>query len=96
VENVERDAHAALYRYLHPIVGGPAGTGWPFGRPLTTGEIHAVLGTVRGVDLVDDVLLFGVDLATNQLAAQPSTRLEIPPEALFFSTQHQIRVVAGQ
>ena len=96
VEDVERDAHAALYRYLHPIVGGPAGSGWPFGRPLTTGEIHAVLGAVRGVDLVDDVSIFGVDLATNQLAAQPSTRLEIPAEALFFSTQHQIRVVAGQ
>ena len=96
VEVVEREANAALYRYLHPIVGGPAGTGWPFGRPLTTGEIHAVLGRVSGVDLVDDVSIFGVDLATNQLAAQPSNRLEIPPEALLFSTQHQIRAVAGQ
>ena len=29
---------------------------------------------VSGVDLVDDVSIFGVDLATNQLAAQPSNR----------------------
>jgi predicted phage baseplate assembly protein len=96
VAEVEARANACVYRYLHPVVGGPNGDGWPFGRPLATGEIHAVLGSLVGVDLVEDVLLFGVDPATNQRAAQPSARLELPPDGLFFSVQHQVRVVAGQ
>ena len=48
---VEDAAIQALYRYYHPITGGPEGTGWPFGRPVHVGEVYAVLQRVgrRGV-----------------------------------------------
>jgi predicted phage baseplate assembly protein len=94
LQAVQRNATAAVYRYVHPVFGGPYGDGWPFGRPLTAGEIHAVLAGVPGVDFVEDVLLFGVDLATNQRAAQPSNRLELSRGALFYSVGHQVRVEA--
>jgi predicted phage baseplate assembly protein len=95
VRVVQANATTAVYRYLHPVLGGPYGDGWPFGRPLTTGEIHAALAGVPGVDFVEDVLLFGVDLATNQRAGQPSTRVELVGGALFYSLGHQIRVEGG-
>jgi len=41
---------------------------------------------------VEDVLLFGVDVATNQRGAQPLPRLDLPPDGLFFSVRHQVRV----
>jgi predicted phage baseplate assembly protein len=31
-----------LSEYLHPALGGPAGTGWPFGRPLRPSELLRV------------------------------------------------------
>jgi len=43
----------ALYRYLNPVVGGPDGTGWPFGRPVQSGEVFAVLQRLAGVELVE-------------------------------------------
>ena len=90
--DVERRAIQCVYTYLHPVVGGPAGTGWPFGRPLAAGEIHAALNRVAGVDLIEDVLLFAVDVATGQRTAQPLPRVELPVDGLFFSVAHQVRV----
>ena len=92
VPDVERRAVASLHAFLHPVVGGPDGTGWPFGRPLASGEVHAALNRVAGVDLVEDVLLFGVDVATGQRTAQPLPRVELPVDGLFFSVGHQVRV----
>ncbi len=93
---VEQRATRCVYRYLHPVLGGPDGAGWPFGRPVASGEIHAALSTVAGIDLVEDVLLFGVDVATNQRGAQPLPRLDLPPDGLFFSVRHQVRVEAAR
>jgi uncharacterized phage protein gp47/JayE len=48
---------AALDGFLHPLRGGPAGDGWPFGRPVYISEIHEVLENVDGVDCVERVVL---------------------------------------
>ena len=90
--DVEQRATRCVYAYLHPVVGGAAGAGWPFGRPLSSGEIHAALNRVTGVDLVEEVLLFGVDVATGQRTPQPLPRVELPVDGLFFSVGHQVRV----
>jgi predicted phage baseplate assembly protein len=82
----------ALYRYLNPIVGGPEGKGWPFGRPVQSGEIFAVLQQVPGVELVEDVLLFGADPVSGSRGTAVQ-RLDLPPHALVFSYAHQVRPV---
>lgn len=43
---------AALNDFLHPILGGPDGTGWPFGRDVYRSEVLQVLDQVPGVDHV--------------------------------------------
>jgi predicted phage baseplate assembly protein len=90
-EALRTRATEALYRYLNPIVGGPDGDGWPFGRPVQVGEFFAVLQQLPGVDLVEEVRLFGADPTTGD-HGNAVQRLELPPNALFFSYGHQVRV----
>ncbi|MFX0594692.1 putative baseplate assembly protein [Melissospora conviva] len=83
---------AALYRYLNPVDGGPDGGGWPFGRPIQSGEVYAVLQQVEGVELVEDVRIFGADPRTGD-RGEPVQRLELGPNALAFSYGHQVRIL---
>jgi predicted phage baseplate assembly protein len=91
-EALRERARAALYAYLDPILGGPDGTGWPFGRPVQAGEVFAVLQRLSGVDLVEDVGLFGADPITGERSS-PVQRLDLPANALVFSYGHQVKVV---
>ncbi len=88
---LQSDALDALYRYFHPIIGGPDGNGWPFGRPVHVGEVYSVLQGLRGTELVEDARLFGADPVTGQ-RGQAVQRLVIEPHALVFSYEHQIMV----
>jgi predicted phage baseplate assembly protein len=81
----------ALYEYFSPVSGGPDGGGWPFGRPVQTGEVFAVLQRLPGVDLVQDIRLFGSDPASRE-RGEPVQRIDLPPNALVFSFGHQVRV----
>jgi predicted phage baseplate assembly protein len=81
----------ALYRYIDPLVGGPEGTGWPFGRPVQAGEAHAVLQGVSGVEMVEDLRLFPADPLAGR-RGNPTDRVEVDRHALAFSFEHQILV----
>ena len=81
----------ALFAYFHPTIGGPEGTGWPFGRPVLMGEVHAALQAVRGTEIVEDVRLVGADPVTGE-RGKPTERLELEPHALVFSYDHQVLV----
>jgi predicted phage baseplate assembly protein len=90
-EGLRARAITALYEYFSPIVGGPDGDGWPFGRPVQAGEVFAVLQRVSGVDLVQEVLLFGSDPSRRE-RGEPVQRIDLPVNALVFSFGHQVRV----
>ena len=82
-------ATTALFRYYHPIEGGPDGTGWPFGRPVLIGEVSSVLQRVPGVELVEDAMLFGTNSITGR-REQNVPRIDLPANALVFSYDHQV------
>ena len=88
---VRAQAVTALNRYLHPLVGGPGGDGWPFGRPVQVGELNSVLQAVSGVELVDELRLYPADPITGERDMQVQ-RLDLPANALVYSFHHQIRV----
>ncbi|MGH8930857.1 MAG: putative baseplate assembly protein [Egibacteraceae bacterium] len=92
-EVVQRDALSALYRYFHPIRGGPEATGWPFGRPVHIGEVYGALQRTPGVELVEDARLYPADPITRQRGEQ-TQRLELDARALVFSYEHQVQVRA--
>jgi hypothetical protein len=90
---VNEAALDALYRYLSPLTGGSDGTGWPWGRPVQPGEVFGVLQSVPGVELVEDVRLYGADPTTGTRAGQESKRLDMQsPSSLVFSFEHQVMV----
>jgi predicted phage baseplate assembly protein len=88
---VRQAAVDALDRLLHPLHGGPDGTGWPFGRAVHVGEVYALLQRLPGVDLVEDVRLFRADPRTNE-RAEVQQRVEVAPHALVHGYRHQVLV----
>ena len=88
---IQAEALEALYAYLNPLTGGPDASGWPFGRPVQSGEIYATLQRIRGVDLVEEVRVFGANPVTGERGKQ-ATRIELEANSLVFSYEHQVRV----
>lgn len=84
-------AERALYRFVHPTVGGPEGTGWPFERPLFLSDIYGILQTVPGMDHLGTVRLVQVDGAGNE---HPVTGDTVTPQAnaLLCSARHVVTV----
>jgi predicted phage baseplate assembly protein len=91
-KRVQEDALEALYRYFHPISGGPDGSGWAFGRPVHGGEAFWVLQRVSGVLYVEEARLYPSNPLTGQRGATVE-RLELEPNALVFSYEHGVEVV---
>ena len=50
-------ARAALTQFLHPLLGGPAGQGWPPNRAVYLSDIAVALRGVAGLDYVQDLAL---------------------------------------
>jgi predicted phage baseplate assembly protein len=91
-DRVREDALAGLLRYLNPLPGGgPGGTGWPFGQAVRSGDVHALLQQVSGVDYVEDVRLFTANPLTGERGVERS-RIELEPHSLVFSFDHQVLV----
>ena len=88
---VRAAAIAALYHYFNPLTGGPDQDGWPFGRPVHSGEVYAVLQGLPGTEFVEEVKLFAADPTTAQ-RGDATDRIVIDPDALIFSFGHQVRV----
>ncbi|GGK23347.1 putative baseplate assembly protein [Pilimelia terevasa] len=84
-------AREALHRYLSPLVGGAEGAGWPFGRAVRVGELHAVLQRVPGVAAVAEAALFPADPRTGD-RGEPTAQIEVADTALVQSYRHQVRV----
>jgi len=89
---VREEASRVLHRYFNPLVGGPEGRGWPWGRPIQSGEAYTALQEIRGVDFVEEIRVFGANPVTGE-RGQATTKLELAASAIAFSYEHQIRVV---
>src|SRR5699024_11006829 len=94
-QRLEAEAVRALGRYFDPLIGGPDATGWPFGWPVQSGEVYAVLQRLPGLDLIEDVKLFGADPVTGK-RGEPTDRITIDAHGLVFSYQHQVRAMGGR
>ncbi|MBP0461869.1 putative baseplate assembly protein [Streptomyces montanisoli] len=94
VDRVRRQALDALYRHLDPLTGGVDGKGWPFGRPVQSGEVFSVLQRVAGVALVDDVALHPADPLTGKRGDR-TDRIDLDAPSLVFPYDHHVRVIEG-
>ncbi|GAA2997395.1 putative baseplate assembly protein [Actinokineospora diospyrosa] len=94
VDRVRIAAQDALHGHLNPLTGGADGTGWEFGRAVQYGEVFAVLQRVPGVSVVEEILMFPANPLTGARGARVE-RVELTPDALVFSHQHQVTVVGA-
>jgi predicted phage baseplate assembly protein len=91
---VHDDVQRALNRLLHPLKGGPDGSGWPIARPVQIHEVAAALAWIPGVDMAEEVnvKLFPADVSTGE-RGQPADRIPLARNALVYSYRHQARVM---
>ena len=87
---VRRQAEAELYRYLNPYIGGPTGTGWPFGRDLHVSELYALLQRLPSVEFVEELHIFVREVGTGAPPKAAPSRLTLPPHGLICSDVHRV------
>lgn len=78
---------SALNTFLHPLDGGPAGAGWPFGRTVYKAEIYQLIEQIDGVDCVTRVVLSAVGARR-----ETDGNIAIPPQSLVYPGEHQIEI----
>ncbi len=81
-------AQSALFEYFHPTLGGPAGKGWPFGRPVHVGDAYSVLAGLPEVITV-------VDVAIANEAGIPTSWIEVPADGLPLLRRAEVVLVAS-
>jgi predicted phage baseplate assembly protein len=83
--DIVRLASAALDRYLHPLQGGDAGTGWPFGGALRHVALVRLLLGVDGVLAVPQV-----NVVLDGVRRPPCTDQPIAAHALVWPDGHEL------
>lgn len=85
---VEARLRENLNRFLHPLTGGPRGTGWDFGEDLHLSNIAAVIEATDGVDYARDIRLY-VD------GGERCQSVPVPRDALLCAGAHEIKLAVG-
>jgi len=80
-----------IREYLDPLLGGPDGLGWPFGRDLYLSEMQSVVQSVPGVEYAQDVTLYQVDIQTGQSRAA-GQKITVADDVLLLSYEHVVTV----
>jgi predicted phage baseplate assembly protein len=92
---VQQDASRALYQFIQPVTGGPEGSGWPFGKSLTMGDVYPILQGISGVEYVEEVAFRAVTFDANgaaQLGAD-ERRIRLEETEVLCSHDHDVDVV---
>jgi predicted phage baseplate assembly protein len=90
-EALQAAIQSKLYAFINPVNGGPTGEGWPWERSLFPSEITALVQGVDGVEYVESIRFFVVDVATGTKSPVDGT-LTCPPFGLLASYNHAVSV----
>jgi hypothetical protein len=85
---LEQRIVSMLNQFLDPLLGGPDGTGWPFGRDVYHAEIMQVINRVPGVDHIISLALMADDSCQPQCG-----NVCLSPTWLVEAGTHEIQVV---
>ena len=65
---------STLTRFFDPLVGGPAETGWPLGRPVHVSEMYQLVDRTAGVDYATRSFDPAKGAPADELIADPRDR----------------------
>ncbi|MFC4360598.1 baseplate J/gp47 family protein [Halobium salinum] len=93
VAAVEERATGRLESFLHPLTGGPDGSGWAFGDLPCLSDFYALLERVEGVDRVSRLVVTFSGSDRNHVVASDEDRLpRVTADTLVFSGSHDVAV----
>ncbi len=99
-DTVARSVRRHLENYLHPLRGGPEGTGWPFRRALTLADIYAQVQQAHGVAFLLDAKIFISRLAaagqgqlTPEVLVSNAEGVRAGDNELLATREHRVRAV---
>jgi uncharacterized phage protein gp47/JayE len=78
---------SALLTYFHPITGGDDGKGWPFGGTIYYSRVYQLVMNVTGVQSIQSLTI-----SVDGQVALVCTDVPIAPEAMVYSTGHEVQV----
>ena len=87
VAQAEANTRAMLEKFLHPLRGGPDGSGWEFGQGFALSALYSAIEQLPGVDHVESI-----DVAP-QLT---NDYLETGPDQIVASGTHDISAVVAE
>jgi hypothetical protein len=91
-ETVEAAVLARLYKLLNPLVGGPNGNGWPFGRELFVSDIYQCLQGTPDVLFIRNVEMFEASPG-GAAEGKAVNELELVTHGVVASGIHQVEFV---
>ncbi|MCB9128383.1 MAG: putative baseplate assembly protein [Ardenticatenales bacterium] len=93
---VRQRVKEAIYRFLHPLYGGTAGSGWPFGHPLTIDKLYALIQHVPGVDYATELKLYPIQInaAPGQRVGRHQSVIDVPPDGVIVSYFHNVHLAS--
>ncbi len=71
-DRLKREIEERLRKFMHPLVGGKDGNGWPFGRAVYKADLAHLVEDIPGLETVDDITIYDED----RRVAVESVRLE--------------------
>ena len=89
---VEQSVLARLYSFLNPLVGGPDGKGWPFGRELFISDVYQCLQGLPNVQFVRSVEMFEAKPGGDAFG-EPLEMLTVAPHGVIVSARHKIEFI---
>lgn len=89
---VQQRVTDALTRFVHPLLGGTDGTGWPFGTTLTSVAAIQVAEAVEGVLAVDELQIFEYDLRNRTRVGNGCDSVQLSDNALFLAAAPRVVV----
>jgi hypothetical protein len=72
-ERVKKEIEDRVRKYLHPLVGGRDGKGWPFGRAVYKTDLAHLVEDVPGVEAIDYITIYDEDkrVAVENVRVEP-------------------------
>ncbi len=85
------DIRSALDRFVNPLRGGPAGTGWPFGRELYLSDLYSCIQKVEGLLNVQNIDMYWID--DEDRAHQADRKIDLLAHEVVVSDIHQVEIM---
>ena len=82
-----------LTKFINPIIGGPDGTGWPFGRNLVKADIIQTLQDIPGIDFIREIELYWIQYKPDGTVERegPLEEIDLIRYGVVASFRHDIR-----